>query len=245
MDKGQDCKDCAALLHAYLDDELDTATAARISAHLGKCADCRREAEDNRALIAAVRAGADYHRMPAATTDAVFRQINAEAPVKLRHSLPPWAPILAVACAIMLYVSLPGRPPAEFADEVVSEHVRSLMGRHLVDVESTDQHTVKPWFEGRLDFSPPVTDFAAQGYPLVGGRLDYIDHRTAAAIVYRRNKHMINVFVLPEPGADKPAAYYAENGFNVASWRKNGFAFYAVSDLNAAELAGLAALIAK
>jgi anti-sigma factor RsiW len=243
MDKDS-CKECAALLQAYLDNELDTTAAIRVAAHLGSCSGCRAKADGNRALIEAVRGCADYHRAPLGIAEIIDRRVKTETPVQLRRSLPPWAPLLAVVCAVMLYVSLPGHP-AGIDDEVVSEHVRSLMEHHLVDVESTDQHTVKPWFEGRLDFSPPVTDFAAQGYPLVGGRLDYINHRATAAIIYRRNKHIINVFIMREPGVDVPAMRNGRSGFNIVSWRNGGFSFYAVSDLNSAELTGLAVLIAK
>jgi anti-sigma factor RsiW len=121
--------------------------------------------------------------------------------------------------------------------EAVNDHVRSLMAEHLFDVQSTDQHTVKPWFLGRLDFSPPVTDLAASGFPLVGGRLDYLGGRPVAALVYQRQKHTINVFIAPEPGrAASGIEEHAARGFHVRRWTHDDMTFWAVSDLNDAEL---------
>jgi anti-sigma factor RsiW len=111
------------------------------------------------------------------------------------------------------------------------------MVNHLTDVASSDQHTVKPWFNGRIDLSPPVTDLAAQGYPLVGGRLDYLNRRPVAALVYKRHQHVINLFVMPAEGGVVPANAAASlNGYNLRHWREGALRFWAVSDLNAAEL---------
>ena len=121
-------------------------------------------------------------------------------------------------------------------DGVVDAHVRSLMADHLFDVESTDQHTVKPWFLGRIDFAPPVTDLAPIGFPLLGGRLEYIEGRQIAALVYQRAKHTINVFVLPDAKEPSAEEVRAIRGFHVVHWRGDGMAFYVVSDLNQAEL---------
>ena len=139
-------------------------------------------------------------------------------------------------------VSRPETPSAE--PEVVTSHIRSLMANHLIDVISTDQHTVKPWFDGKLDFAPPVQNLAAEGYPLAGGRLDYLENRTVAVLVYHRALHPINLYVWP--AADNgvsPVHKQTVQGYNVLSWKKNGFEFRAVSDLNTGELGDFARLI--
>jgi anti-sigma factor RsiW len=125
---------------------------------------------------------------------------------------------------------------ASLTNQIVASHVRSLMGLHLLDVASTDQHTVKPWFNGKVNFSPPVNDFAAQGYPLIGGRLDYLGGHAVAALVYRHRAHPINVFVWPEGGADQKSASTSEQGYAVIEWRHDGMHFAAVSDVNRNDL---------
>jgi anti-sigma factor RsiW len=132
---------------------------------------------------------------------------------------------------------------AGLTNEIVAGHVRSLMASHLMDVASTDQHTVKPWFNGKVDFSPPVSDFTGQGYPLAGGRLDYLEHHAVAALVYRRHAHPINLFVWPEGGADEKPGAASEQGYHVMQWRNAGMRFAAVSDVNAEELSGFVDLV--
>ena len=136
------------------------------------------------------------------------------------------------------------RPAAPSADqEIVTSHIRSLMANHLMDVISTDQHTVKPWFDGKLDFAPPVRDLAAQGYPLAGGRLDYLENRTVAVMVYHRALHTINLYVWPaSDNGSSPVHEQTIQGYNVLSWKNDSFEFRAVSDLNTGELRDLARL---
>jgi anti-sigma factor (TIGR02949 family) len=237
-----DCKNCAGLLTAYADNELDAAAAARVRDHLGACENCRTLYRQERAVKDAVRLRAPYHEAPAGLSARVKKATGAKPPSLWMRPLVPAASLAALACALLLYFAVPAATGQ--TDEIVAEHVRSLMEHHLTDVTSTDRHTVKPWFAGRIDFSPPVSDFAAQGFPLLGGRLDYLQRRDVAALVYRRDKHLINVFIAPEAGGDTAFKTEPSRGFNMVRWRKGGLAFTAISDLNAGELQKLAALIA-
>jgi len=144
----------------------------------------------------------------------------------------------------MLYLAAPSaeRP---WLDEAVSSHVRSLMVDHLNDVVSSDRHTVKPWFTGKLDFAPPVFDFSQQGYPLLGGRLDYLQQQSAAALTYGHGRHVINLFILPTTQADGAAQNLSLRGYNLVAWRRNHLRFILVSDLEQGELAALGQLIQK
>jgi anti-sigma factor RsiW len=138
----------------------------------------------------------------------------------------------------------PGSSDSAIADAVVSAHVRSLLADHLTDVASSDQHTVKPWFQGQLDYSISVTDWAAEGFPLVGGRLDYVDDRRAASLVYKRAQHAINLFVWPaKRGGDEPLRHVSERGYNVYSWAKDGMRYSVVSDVNEADLQRFVGLV--
>jgi len=169
---------------------------------------------------------------------------------RLRAGATSWWPMAAsFACGVVVAVSattmlLAARHDDDLEQQLVSAHVRSLMPNHLMDVASTDQHTVKPWFTGKLDFSPPVVDLAGEGFPLAGGRLDYLQGRPVAALVYQRRGHVINVFVMPAPDdrakAVKPAVHH---GYNVAEWQKSGMRAWAVSDLGREELEQFAQLL--
>src|SRR6185503_12846278 len=131
------------------------------------------------------------------------------------------------------------------AQEVVSSHIRSMMLNHLVDVPSSDQHTVKPWFNGKLDFAPDVKDLVDQGFPLVGGRLDYVDNRAVAALVYQRRKHSINLFIWPSSDAAKSTQQFSVNGYNIIHWTNSGSTYWAVSDVNSTDLSEFAKLLSR
>jgi anti-sigma factor RsiW len=203
---------------------------------------------EDSALSEAIKAQATRYRAPPALLDRVVVALNEVDSVSPRRrsngsSWQQWfgmSGAFAFGVVASLTVTLFYAAPAQddrLAQEVISGHVRSLMVAHLADVASSDQHTVKPWFSGKLDFSPPVHDLAAEGFPLVGGRLDYIEQRPVAALVYRRQQHTINVFVWPSGGASTSATKsLSRQGFNVEEWNDSGMQFWAVSDVGAADL---------
>lgn len=250
-----ECRDIMDRLSPFLDDELDPIASREVSQHLESCPSCAAALERQRKLGESLRRELEYHRAPDLLRARVERDIRAAARASGTHSRPtagPWrwlsaaAAVIAVVGGTWVVATLPRGHAADLtAREAVSSHIRSLMANHLTDVASTDQHTVKPWFAGKLDFSPPVTDFAGAGYPLVGGRLDYVKGHPAAALVYGHNKHTINVFVWPEPAAREGfAAAMTDQGYHVIHGAHDGMAYWVVSDLNAEELAGFARMLA-
>jgi anti-sigma factor RsiW len=134
----------------------------------------------------------------------------------------------------VLFVTTRPEPGSSLEDELISSHVHSLLANHLTDVATSDQHTVKPWFNGKIDFSPPVVDLKARGFPLVGGRVDYLKGRVVAALIYRRSGHVINLFIWPASGPSVPAG--EREGYSLLNWSQAGLNFWAVSDLNEPEL---------
>ncbi|WP_223533856.1 MULTISPECIES: anti-sigma factor family protein [unclassified Pseudomonas] len=239
-----DCTVCQTLIHGYLDKELDSATAANVSGHLAECVACARLHDQTKLLMAGVKQRAPYYAAPASLTSRVFAPEPPSVGVveRWRKWFAPVFSATALALAVVLYVATPGSEQP-LMDEAVSSHVRSLMGEHLNDVVSSDRHTVKPWFTGKLDFSPPVFDYSAQGFPLLGGRLDYLQHQTTAALSYGRAMHIINVFILPTPETDKPRQSLTIRGFNVVSWQENHMRFVLVSDLEKSELEAFSQLL--
>jgi len=236
----------------YLDGELDLVRKIEMEAHLQTCADCARELQSQQALRAALRSGSLVYGAPAGLRSRIQSSLRsspaADVPdrgraMRVLHMW-RWAAVFAVlaVCALATWEivsGLRGRSGDQRLEaEIFASHVRSLEANHLTDVASTDQHTVKPWFDGKLDFSPPVEDLASDGYPLVGGRLDYLEGREVAALIYQRRKHFINVFVWPDTtGPNSASAVESRQGYNLMHWSRGGFHFWAVSDANATDLA--------
>ena len=251
------CDDARVLMHAYIDGELDLAAGLELERHLAECPRCASEYAALSAVRARLKEEAFRYEAPAALKEKIRRALPASVPSRAtaypsrRGAWVPRAVRFAVPMAIGAMLALIIAPltisPAlnqQLANEVVASHVRSLMATHLMDVASTDQHTVKPWFNGKLDFSPPVNDFAKDGFPLVGGRLDYIEGRPVAALVYQHAKHVINVFMWPTTGtATSAERIETEHGFNVEQMTVAGMNCWMVSDLNQLELHKFAGLI--
>jgi len=232
-----DCAECTAWLHPYLDNELGTEMAARVHQHIQTCPHCRRQYESLSQLQSGLHR-AERYEMP----ELAQRRILASLPTRTGKSwLLPAASAAMLVASVALFMLTPGQQDA-LVDEVVSSHIRSLQEQHLTDVASSDKHTVKPWFTGKLDFSPPVFDLAEQGYPLIGGRLDYLEHQNAAVLAYRHNKHIINLFITPSSQKDSAATAMSKRGYHIMAWRKNHLAFELVSDLDAQELEDFAKL---
>ena len=226
------CKEIAPLLGAWIDGELDLARSLEIDRHIETCESCTAAVERASALHEAV-ARAPYYRAP----EGVRRKV---APPQSRGTY-RWMAMAAGIATLALVLWRVGIPTGGgIEQEVLAAHLRSLQADHLMDVASTDQHTVKPWFTGKLDFAPQVEDFAAQGFPLIGGRLDYVDGRPVAALIYQRRKHTINVFTWPDGSRDHGVTEDARNGFNLVRWNRSGMGWWAVSDVSAEDLRQLA-----
>jgi anti-sigma factor RsiW len=235
------CQELQEMRHAYLDGELDLARSLEIEKHVRECASCARAYDELRSLQMAMRSDALRFPLPTGlerrVRSAVLSEIGEASPLFRWRWLIP-AASLAVLVIIVAGLFL-NRTSADdlVASEIVSGHVRSLMAGHITDVTSTDQHTVKPWFDGKLDFSPPVKDLAQQGFELIGGRLDYIANRPVAALVYERRKHFVNVFIWPASNtSDTKATAQVRQGYNLIHWTSSGMTYWIVSDLNLAEL---------
>jgi anti-sigma factor RsiW len=251
----------AEMVQAYADGQLGLAEALELERHLKTCDSCTAAYRNQRALSAAISDASLYHKTPAQLRDRLaailadgaelipLAETPARAPIQLRRprlwrslSLAASAAFLVVLTATVASRFNQVSPEEQTLHDVISNHVRSLMVNHLADVPSSDQHTVKPWFNGKLDFAPSVKDLASDGYPLIGGRMDVIDDRPVAALIYRRHAHYINLFVWPSGHDSGPEEMISRRGYNVIHWTQSGMAYWAVSDLNRGELEEFARL---
>ncbi|MFZ6654212.1 anti-sigma factor family protein [Undibacterium sp. TJN19] len=257
-----ECKQIRPLMSAYLDQELDATQASQVDMHVAGCQDCSAALSQMQAVKTGVKQHAHYHTAPAGLRQKIMADLaqqhlsnpspspSPSRPSRLRAW--PWAWInlglagmSTAAFAVMLVLYL-GQPSANdiFNEDVLSSHFRSLAPGHLIDVASSDQHTVKPWYAGKLDFSPPVRDLAAQGYPLLGGRLDYLAGRQVAALVYQHRKHIVSLYLYPDNGQSLPAPTTASSrGYQLMQWSAAGMHYVAVSDMNHEEMAQFASQV--
>ena len=260
------CDEATRLMDGHLDAELDPITSQAIEQHLRECPDCDKAYKAHALLIGAIRETGPYHKAPTELRDRIqsaLRQEIGERPTRdLAPDVEPLFPRrsparpatflgtpwswLGVAAAIIFaaIIALNVLPKSQrsgsdqfLATQLIASHVRSLLANHLTDVASSDQHTVKPWLDSKLDFAPAVVDLSDDGFPLIGGRLDYLDNRTVAALIYQRRKHFINLFVWPaESGADRSTKSISRQGYHLLHWVDSDFSYWAVSDVNEPDL---------
>jgi len=232
------CADQELLLNAYIDDELDAANTARLDAHIAGCSACRDELERLRTAHQLIAGEGVRYEAPDALRSRIGRTIHAEraAGPTSRGRGSWWAPALggAIAASLAMLLLLPLQQQRRLDDELIAGHVRSLQVEHLTDVQTSNEHLIRPWFNGKIDFAPPVPELAAQGFPLAGGRLDYVDGKTVAAIVYKRRLHSINLFVWA--AADGAERRVQKDGYSVSEWSARGLRYSAVSDISPPDL---------
>ncbi|PYJ11607.1 MAG: anti-sigma factor [Verrucomicrobia bacterium] len=260
------CEEATKLLDGYLDGELDPITSQQIEQHLRDCRTCEQGYDAHVALTHAISRGAPYYKAPAELRQRVHSSLrdalgakdmrNAATENQLLVTRPraerrfvvsemPWN-WLALAAAIILAAIIVSnllprlqQPGSDqfLATQLIASHVRSLMANHLTDVPSSDQHTVKPWLDAKLDFAAPVVDLSGEGFPLIGGRLDYLDNHPVAALIYQRRKHFINLFVWPaRPGATETKETMTRQGYHLVHWTDSDFNYWAVSDVSDSDL---------
>jgi anti-sigma factor RsiW len=247
------CDELQPLLHGWLDGELDLVRALEVERHLEECPDCTAALERQHALRKALADGSLYRRAPAGLRERVLASLRPP-PSRPSFRSFPWRVLAVVAAAACLAMAAWGAvrflapPSAEelLAQETVSNHVRSLMVNHLLDIPSGDQHTVKPWFADKLDFAFDVKKLDDDGFPLLGGRLEYLDRQKAAALVYKRHLHVINLFIRRAPAdREEPPRALTHQGYHLIHWTRKGLCYWAVSDLNEQELREFAELIQR
>jgi anti-sigma factor RsiW len=235
------CQETQTLLDGYVDGELDLVRSLEVERHLEDCQACAQVYKNHHALRSAIKGGDLYFRPPAHLQKRVRAAARKAHRAETKTRVWPWrglsaaASLAAVALLVWSLVPMLTGPSATdlLTRELIAGHVRSLMASHLTDIASSDQHTVKPWFEGKLDFSPPVIDLTEQGFPLVGARLDYLDKRPVAALVYQRQHHVINLFIWPSThDSEKGEQTVTRQGYHLMHWAQSGLSYWAVSNLN-------------
>jgi anti-sigma factor RsiW len=236
------CKSDYILLQAYADGELDAIRTVEVETHLRDCPACKQAVENLNACRVALREGLPRYAASSNLTKNILSALPVSTPARRSRIVNFWPQaswVMAVAASLVLgfFIGQQRGQSASLLDEALTSHTRSLMQSHLMDVVSTDQHTVKPWFEGKINFAPPVLDLSAAGFPLVGGRLDELNHQTVAALVYGRHKHFINLFVWPTASGLVPDGPTQLSGYQINSWTQGGLNFIAVSEIPAADLA--------
>jgi len=245
------CAEWRVMLHGFVDGELDAIHAAQFEDHLATCVNCQAELDRVRAVKEIMDQNVKW-RPPEALRSQILSMLSFEE-AAMRSSLPQlhrvtvlrraldlirqWSfvpSLAALAAGAILFASAPSQTVL-LQDQIMASHVRSMMADHLTDVMTSDQHTVKPWFNGKIDFSPPVSDLAKDGFPLIGGRVDYIGDRAVAALVYRRHGHIINLFIWP--AASNAQTTTVHDGYNMTRWSDGGLVFWAISDVAPGDLA--------
>ena len=237
------CDEAEILIHALIDGELDAGHAREVEAHVAQCPRCAASLAAYRQMSQAVASADLRYTAPESLrrrVEAALPKATAPAPSRraVLRCFALGSGVSAIAATGLFAIVLRNDDQERINSEIVSAHLRSLQAGHLTDVLSTDQHTVKPWFNGKLDVAPPVIDLTAQGFTLIGGRLDYVDARPIGAVVYKRRAHVINLFVAQTSNTERRAARTETmQGFNIRTWSERGLNFWAISDIGADELA--------
>jgi len=246
------CSETRELINAYIDQELDLVHSLDIEKHMAECPACTITYKNLGALRLAINTDSLYYHPPADYQKRIQKKVlkknRAEAIQSFLSRNLVGVGTFALVASLIILVFIPAlsdfSSDNRLTDEIVSSHIRSLMADHQTDVTTSDRHTVKPWFNGKLDFSPEVQDFADRGYALVGGRLDYLDERAVASLVYRHKRHLINLYIWPsDDAAEVKMKYKFERGYNLINWSKAGMTYWAVSDINSQELEQFAKLL--
>ena len=242
------CHDAQTVMHGYLDGELDPSVSLQFEQHVGTCPACSKALVEQQAMQTAMKADSLYFKAPARLQERLRASLQSQ--VRARPVRFPWRWVAAAACVALCIgagfhlaqITVKPSVHERLTQEVASAHIRSMQAKHIVDIEGPDRHVVKPWFNGKLDFAPSVPNLEKEGFPLVGGRLDYLNGRPVAALVYRRREHLINLFVWPADSGNESRDFQRERrqGYHLMHWSKAGMNYWLVSDLDATELSELA-----